>query len=90
MAAADEIERLRADDLHEQHRIGTDPVQDDDDDIMQRLRYQALRALVAEQHAEIKRLRAAGDALAEAANDGLPSRWTIATLAAWQEARRDR
>jgi tRNA(Arg) A34 adenosine deaminase TadA len=88
--AADEIERLRADDLHEQHRIGTDLVQDDDDDIMQRLRYQALRALVAEQHAEIKRLRAAGDALAEAANDGLPSRWTIATIAAWQEARRER
>ncbi len=39
---------------------------------------------------EITRLRAAGDALADAANDDLPSLWTIATIAAWEEARRDR
>ena len=39
---------------------------------------------------EITRLRAAGDALADAANDDLPSLWTIGTIATWQEARRER
>ena len=82
--AADEIERLRADDLHEQHQVGTDPA---------RLRTEVgaadalantLRALVAEQHDEIERLRAAGDALAEVADE-----WPE-LVEAWQEARRER
>jgi hypothetical protein len=56
-AMLDEIERLRAANLHEQHQIGTDPA---------RLRTEVgaadalantLRALVAEQHDEIERLR---------------------------------
>jgi hypothetical protein len=104
--AADEIERLRADDLHEQHRIGTD---------LARLRTEVgaadalantLRALVAEQHDEIERLRAAGDALAtnlQQMEDLYHSRTCkgmnteridnctcLLALAAWQEARRER
>ena len=82
--AADEIERLRAANLHEQHQTGTD---------LARLRTEVgaadalantLRALVAEQHDEIERLRAAGDALAEVADE-----WPE-LVEAWQEARRDR
>ena len=81
---ADEIERLRAEVLHEQHQVGTDPA---------RLRTEVgaadalantLRALVAEQHDEIERLRAAGDALAEVADE-----WPE-LVEAWQEARRER
>ncbi len=62
------------------------------DDIVQRLRCeQPPRGCMCqncEAADEIERLRAAGDALADAANDDLPSLWTIATIAAWQEARR--
>ena len=38
--------------------------------------------------AENERLRAAGDALAEAALNDLPSNWVVWNVAAWQEARR--
>jgi hypothetical protein len=49
------------------------------------------RAVIHAAQAEIERLRAelaAERALAEAANGGTPIPWTIATIAAWQEARR--
>ena len=47
----------------------------------------SLRALVAEQHDEIVRLRAAGDALAEDLGD---NPWAHLLIAAWEEARRER
>jgi hypothetical protein len=53
---ADEIERLRADDLHEQHQVGTDPARPRTEVGAADALANTLRALVAEQHDEIERL----------------------------------
>jgi hypothetical protein len=50
----------------------------------------AVRVATAELRAEITRLRAAGDALAEAVGDDDGDPWILATFEAWQEARRER
>lgn len=76
--AANEIERLRA----EVERIeGQRKLRADLAYLMKCEKDDAL--------AEIERLRAAGDALAEAVGDDTDDPWILATLEAWQEARRE-